>query len=183
MRWGFGGTQAKVEADGTFVFRGLTPGEYFVRFFHAGAASESASPDLWMASVMQGSTEVLETGVKVGPTGAEPVVIRFDTGSASVSASVKDEKQEPVRGATVALLRAKATPSSQRPLMCMTDSAGICKINALPPGEYRAYAFIGFDGSDLMDPELYGEFEKQAKELKIGKSETAAIELKGIRLE
>jgi hypothetical protein len=183
MRWGFGGSPAKVETDGSFTFRHLVPGEYFVRFFSAGPAADSSSQDLWIASVMQGSTEVLETGIKVSTAGADPVVIRFDTGSGAVSLSVKDEKQESVRGATVALIRAKATPANRLPHMCQTDSTGSCRIVALPPGEYRAYAFIGFDGSDLTDPELYVEFRDQAKELKIGKSETAAIELKGIRLE
>lgn len=171
---------ARVGADGSFVIKAAAPGEYDVRVF---TGNSQPAPDLFIASVLQGSQEVRDSGVRIHGSGADSFTVRLDAGAPAVAVTVQDDKQQPQPGAFVVLWRPASRPYRLDSTYCFTDSAGACQVKNLQTGEYLALALYSAEPGDLRDPELLAAYAKQAKSIKLAKGESATLELKAIPLD
>jgi hypothetical protein len=148
----FGGMGLTTAADGSFVFKDLTEGNYRLLV-------QLLPPDFYVKAATSGSTDVLEKGLTIaGETPAAlDVVLSSNTGQ--VDGAVTDD-DKPAIGATVVLVpMAKRLDLYQQGA---TDRNGRFTIRGVAPGSYQIYAWDSIDRGAWQDPDFLAVYRNQA---------------------
>lgn len=170
-----GGGMAQVGVDGGFTMPQVPPGEYDVLL----GVTAGEGDDTYIHAIRHGDTDALVEGVRVGEGPLAPLEIVLKANGGAAECSVKDDKGEPVPGASIMVV---PDPPKQRQLAlfgeCRTQADGTCKITGITPGEYHVYAFPAGTEIDRRDPDAFKPFEKYGETVKFAEGESKPVNLK-----
>jgi hypothetical protein len=172
---------AQVEANGSFRFENVTPGEYQLSL--PGFPGRGFSPvnakgqSLYVKEARLGSIDLLtDTLVVSGPVSADmQIVLSANTGQ--ISGIVRDERQQPVSNIHVALLPDRR---ERHDLYRggWTAADGSFSLRDLPAGTYRVFAIVPSGTTSLFDPAVMRKFEPLGQSVTVGESSHVTVELK-----
>jgi protocatechuate 3,4-dioxygenase beta subunit len=153
-----GAPQGAVQANGTFCLANVAQGDYRVYvppLLNTFQWGTSTIPPLlqngYIKSIRLGGADVLSSGLRLNFAPQEPLEILIGSG-AKLSGTVINDKRESVVNATVALV-----PTSSRERLDLyrtttSDKDGRYKMQGIPPGSYRAFAWEDVERDAWQDP-------------------------------
>jgi protocatechuate 3,4-dioxygenase beta subunit len=153
-----GAPQGVVQANGTFCLANVAQGDYHVYvppLLNTFQWGTSTLPPLlqnaYIKAIRLGGTDVLSDGLRLNFAPQEQLVVLVGNG-ARLSGTVINEKRESVVNATIALV-----PTSSRERLDLyrtttSDKNGRYKIQGIPPGSYRAFAWEDVERDAWQDP-------------------------------
>jgi uncharacterized protein (DUF2141 family) len=163
---------AKINDDGTIVFKDLAPDIY--------TASVSVPPALYLKSMRCGDAEIGDAGIDLtGGAGCElSVVLSYNGGR--IEGSVEDENGQPAVSAVLTLV---PMGSIRKFALFKTEGAsqqGSFTIQGIAPGAYTLYAWEDVDANAVhYDPDFLRPYEAlgQAVQISEGASEHVTVKL------
>jgi Carboxypeptidase regulatory-like domain len=136
------------------------------------------SSNLYVKSIRLGNADVLNDGLHLDgkPDAALEIVIGTTPGS--IEGLVVNESRQPVPNVAVSLV---PDVSRRRRMdlykIATTDSNGRFKIDHVPPGDYVAFAWDGFDSGDWQNPEFVAPYESRGLPVRIRDGALSSVEL------
>lgn len=143
--------------DGTFLIKNVTPDTYNLRV--GGLQNQ-----VYLKSVYNGSQDVKNAEITILP-GASPVLsVVVSTAGGQVSGTVKGDKDKPASGAMVVLVPdAPLREDQAKYKVASSDQNGSFSISAIPPGQYKLFAWEGAEMGQWTDPEFLQTWESKGK--------------------
>jgi len=167
------GTVARVNGDGSFEWKNVPPGRYYIEL----AGDPGASADWFMKSIAAGGREATDTGFSVGG-GVAAVELVASANGAVVDGVAVDAKGEPLANATVvAVPEARLRARTDRYRKTVSDQSGHFTLHGLPPGEYTLFAWESVDGEAYYNPEFLKSYEGQGTVLRVSEGERKGAQL------
>jgi hypothetical protein len=168
-------TLAHVNADGSFQWKNVPAGHYFVQVSDA-----SAMPDCFLKSVVAGGRDAVDSGFSVS-SGNTTLDLVASANGAVAEGVVANQKADPVADAiVVAVPEARLRNHPDRYRKALTDQHGRFMLSGLPPGEYTLFAWESVDGEAYYNPEFLKSYEGQGKALHVSERDRISVELKVI---
>jgi hypothetical protein len=172
-------------ADGTFVVE-ATPGDYRLNVapLLIVALGPSRLPlnipkpleNVYVKAVRVGSVDVLNNGVHLeGPT-ADPLEIVIGTNPGGLEGSVTTDRQSPAAGTTVVILPA-VRGRFDLIKTTATDPSGRFRLDRLPPGDYRVFAWEEVSDGAWQDPDFMRPYEDRGVPIHITEGRTERVAL------
>ena len=165
-----------VKADGSFQLLGVAPGEYQVRIFRLPEG-------MYLKSAFLGDQEALDKGLIVGSAseGAE-LTLTISGDGATLEGIVSGDKDKPYEGATVVLVPEPAKRQRQDLYKNVSsDQTGRFQLTAVPPGEYKLFAWDNVDYGAWQDPDFLQAFEDKGIKVKLEPRSSQVVELHLLR--
>jgi hypothetical protein len=166
---------AHVNASGTFEWKSVPAGRYYIQL----AGDGNASPDWFLKSVSAGNRDIGDAGLTISG-GSAVIDLVASANGAVVDGVVTNHKSEPVPNATVVLVpEARLRQCTDRYRKTVTDQSGHFTLHGIPPGEYTLFAWEVVDGEAFYNPEFLKLYEGQRKVLDVTEGEhvSAPIEV------
>jgi hypothetical protein len=168
-------TLAHVSADGSFEWKNVPAGHYFVQISDA-----SSMPDWFLKSVAAGGRDVADSGFNMS-SGATQLDLVASAKGAMATGVTTNQKDEPIADAVVvAVPEARLRGHPDRYRKAITDQSGSFTLRGLPPGDYTLFAWESVDGEAYYDPEFLKTYEGQGKTLHVSEGDHAGMQLKTI---
>jgi len=168
-------TLAHVNADGSFEWRNVLAGHYYVQISDA-----SSMPDWFLKSVAAGGRDAADSGFSVSG-GATTLDVLASANGARAEGVANNQKDEPVADAmVVAVPEARFRGHPDRYRKALTDQSGRFALRGLPPGDYTVFAWESVDGEAYYNPEFLKSYEGQGKALHVSEGDRASVQLKTI---
>jgi Carboxypeptidase regulatory-like domain len=168
-------TLAHVNADGTFEWKNVSAGRYYVQLSDA-----SEMPDWFLKSVAAGGSDVVDSGFSMSG-GATTVDVLASASGARVEGIATNQKDEPVADVVVvAVPEARLRTHPDRYRKAATDQSGRFTLRGLPPGDYTVFAWESVDGEAYYNPEFLKSCEGQGKTLHVSEGDRATLQLRTI---
>jgi protocatechuate 3,4-dioxygenase beta subunit len=172
-------TVAHVNADGTFEWKDVPPGHYYVQF----SGDESVSPDWFLKSAVVAGRDVTDSGFSVNG-GAAVLELVASADGAVVDGSVANTKSEPVANAVViAVPEARFRSRTDRYYKTVSDQSGHFTLHGIPPGAYTLIAWESIDGEAYYNPEFLNKYEGQGRALHLTEGERTSVQLGAVSWE
>jgi hypothetical protein len=167
------GTVAQVSGDGSFEWKNVPPGRYYIEL----AGDPGAGAEWFMKSIAAGGRESTDTGFSV-VGGATAVELVASANGAVVDGAVVDAKGEPLANATVvAVPETRLRARNDRYRKTVSDQSGHFTLHGLPPGEYTLLAWESVDGEAYYNPEFLKSYEGQGTVLRVSEGERKGLQL------
>jgi protocatechuate 3,4-dioxygenase beta subunit len=171
------GSQAHVNPDGSFEWKGVPPGHYYVQL--AGSPG-GGSPDWFLKAVAVGNRDVTDAGFTVNG-GAAVLDVVASANGAVVDGVVANAKSEPVANAVVvAVPEARLRSRTDRYHKTTTDQSGRFTLHGVPPGAYTLIAWESMDGDAYFNPEFLRNYEGQGRALQVSEGDQKSQQLTAI---
>ena len=168
-------TLAHVNADGSFEWKNVSAGRYYVQL--SGA---SDMPDWFLKSVAAGGREAADSGFSVSG-GTTNVDVLASANGARVEGVATNQKDEPVADAVVvAVPEARFRTHPDRYRKAATDQSGRFTLRGLPPGDYTIFAWESIDGDAFYNPEFLASYEGRGGALHVSEGDRMSLQLKVI---
>jgi len=168
-------TLAHVSADGSFEWKNVPAGHYFVQISDA-----SAMPEWFLKSVAAGGRDVADSGFSASG-GAIALDLVASANGAVADGLAANQKDEPVADVVVvAVPEARFRSHLDRYRKAVTDQRGRFTLRGLPPGDYTVFAWESVEGEAYYDPEFLKSYDGQGKTLRVKESDHASLQLKTI---
>ncbi len=168
-------TLAHVNADGSFEWKNVSAGRYYVQLSDA-----SDMPDWFLKSVAAGGREAADSGFGVSG-GATNVDVLASANGARAEGVVTNQKDEPVADAVVvAVPEARFRTHPDRYRKASTDQIGRFTLRGLPPGDYTIFAWESIDGDAYYNPEFLASYEGRGRAVHVSEGDRASLRLKVI---
>jgi hypothetical protein len=151
----FGNTPGTVK-DGAFKLENMLPDKYTI--------TVTGQTDTYLKAIRHGNQEVKDGVLDLsgGTGGAVELILSGD--GATVSGTIQDAKKRVASGVTVVLVPDAARRSKFDLFKsAATDQSGAFSFKAVPPGEYKIFAWEEIDDSGWMDPAVLARFENDGK--------------------
>ncbi len=168
----FGRSTATVGPDGSFVLPNVGPGRFRV-------VLTGLPEDAYLKAARLGMRDVLLKPVEFDSgSGSETLTLVVSLRGARVSGLVRDDRGQPVAGATVVLvpeegLRAEA----QLYRVAQSDTAGAFMLRGIRPGRYTALAWQEVENGAWLDPDFLRPYLDRGISIELSEGEQKAIEL------
>ena len=159
-----------LNADGTFVVSGLSPGEY-------RAVITDLPPDYFVKAIRFNQTDALNEPLHISAgSGSLDVVLSPNGGQ--VDGIVVNDKRETACGVEVVLI-----PERQRDRADLYKTASMdetCRftIRGIPPGDYKVFTWEALEEFAYYDPDLVRSFEQKGAPVRILESSKESLEVK-----
>jgi hypothetical protein len=164
------GGNVRVQADGTFLIRNVTAGEYQV---FVGGAPE----DYFLKAVRRGNEEYMNRSLSLARDTAGLEVVLSPAG-ARVEGQVLTEENLPASGVTVVLIPGKDLRHLRAAYRTtVTDVTGQFVMRGIPPGDYTAYSWDNDEGEVWMDPEFLAQYEGKGQRMSLSAGGAQAVQL------
>ncbi len=164
---------AHVAADGSFEWKSVPPGNYFVQLASEGGGSS----DWFLKSVLAGGREVDDSGMSVSG-GAIVLDVVASVNGGVAEGMVTDQKGEPVANAViVAVPEVRLRARIERFRKTVSDQSGRFALHGIPPGEYSLFAWESVDGEAYYNPEFLKNYEQQGSALRVSEGERKSVQL------
>jgi hypothetical protein len=167
---------AHVGADGSFEWRSVPPGNYFVQL----AGDGGANADLFLKSSLAGNRDAGDAGISVNG-GAVVLDLVASANGGVVDGVVVDQKGEPVANATiVAVPETSLRARVERYRKTVSDQSGRFTLHGIEPGDYTLFAWESVDGEAYYNPEFLKSYEGQGSALRVGEGERKTVRVEVI---
>jgi hypothetical protein len=186
---GFPSTNVRPAADGTFTITGVFPAENYRLFVRPLSPPPGSRPvdlppalqDAYVKSITMGSVDVLNDGLHLANQFIQSLVITIGTDAGSVEGNVASSRQ-PVPGATVVLIPESGQRFQVSHKLAYADDSGSFQIKAVPPGDYKLYAWESVEPGAWQNADFVRSYESQGKLVHIGEgAKMSGIELQSSR--
>ena len=162
----------QVNVDGSFEWKNVPAGNYFVRLSDA-----SAAPGYFLKSALSSGHDVSESGIAVSG-GTTMLDLLASPNGAIAEGVVMNEKNEPVSDAVVvAVPEPRLRTHPDRFHKVSADQQGHFMLRSLPPGDYTLLAWEGLDDDAYLNPEFLKKWERQGKILHTHELDHVATQL------
>jgi hypothetical protein len=108
----------------------------------------------YLKQVLQGSKDVLESGVQLGGDSSSSIDVILGRNRKSLTGTVLALDSKPAPGAIVVLVPNQLQKRADRYRRVVTDAQGRFRIAGMPPGAYTVYAFDEILSDAFYDPEF-----------------------------
>lgn len=157
-----GGHYGEAAGDGTFALQNLPPGRYAVTV-HTAPAEQ-----VYVKAMRSDQTDVLKDGLTISRPGVAALEITVSTDGGMVQGSVLDKEERPAVGATVVLVpEARFRSRGDLFKTSSTDQDGRYEWKAIPPGDYKLFAWDDVEPGAWHDPDFLKEYEPKATPITI----------------
>jgi hypothetical protein len=165
---------AHVGADGSFEWKSIPPGKYFVQL----AGEGGAIADLFLKTTVAGNRDEGDAGISVnGGAVALDLVASADGGV--VDGVVVDARGEAVSNAViVAVPEMRLRSRLERFRRTVSDQGGRFSLRGIPPGDYTVLAWESVEGEAYYSPEFLKSYEGRGTSLRVNEGDR-----KGMRVE
>jgi hypothetical protein len=176
------------------ALRNIAPGDYHVYVNPILSSLQGANPlnfpanwqGAYVKSMQLDGADVLHGGMRLErpPMGALEIVIGVNPGTAS--GRVLNDRKEPVPGAVVTLFANAPEDRLYRTDLYRvgsTDTAGNFRLERIPPGEYRAFAWENIEWGAWIDSGFLRMHEDRGITVRVeeGKIQSAELEVISLR--
>ena len=167
---------AHVAADGSFEWKSVPPGNYFVQIAgEGGGLNGPMNGDLFLKSVLVGGRETGDAGVSVSGGTVQLDLIASGDGGV-VEGIATDSKGGPAANAVVvAVPEMRLRARVERYRKTVSDQSGRFTLRGVEPGEYTIFSWESVDGEAYYDPEFLKNYEGQGSGLKVGEGERKTV--------
>jgi Carboxypeptidase regulatory-like domain len=164
---------AHVAGDGSFEWKSVPPGNYFVQL----ASDGGGNSDWFLKSVLAGGREVDDSGISVN--GGTVVLDGVASANGGVAEGVvTDQKGEPVANAViVAVPETRLRARVERFRKTVSDQSGRFALHGIQPGEYTLFAWESVDGEAYYNPEFLKNYEQQGSALRMSEGDRKTVQL------
>jgi uncharacterized protein (DUF2141 family) len=165
---------AHVAGDGSFEWKSVPPGSYYVQL----AGDGGANADLFLKSA--GGRDADDFGISVsGGTVALDLVASANGGV--VEGVAVDRKGTPVANAMiVAVPETRLRARVDRYHKTVSDQSGHFSLHGIPPGSYTLFAWESVDGEAYCNSEFLKSYEGQGTAMKVGEGDRKTVSLEVI---
>ena len=169
---------AHVAADGSFEWKSVPPGNYFVRL----AGDDGGNSDWFLKSVLAGGREIDDAGADAAGIsmngGAVVLDVVASPNGAVAEGVVTDQKGEPVANAViVAVPETRLRGHVERYRKTVSDQSGRFTLHGIQPGEYSLFAWETLDGEAYYNPEFLKNYEPQGTALRVSEGDRKSVQL------
>jgi hypothetical protein len=166
------GTEAALSASGDFTLGNIGRGNYSLTVAPItpliGSATAVEIPPAWknayVKSARLGNIDVLNDGLRIEDPPDGRIEIAISVNGGAVSGIARDNTRTPLANGTVVLVPDE--PQRQRFDLyrsAITDAAGKYQINAIPPGNYKVFAWEDIEPQSWYDNALIRTYEDLGK--------------------
>ena len=151
---------APIKADGRFAIEGVLPDKYRVVVFPLS--------DVYMRSIRYGNQEAKDGLIDLSGGVSGGLDVSLGSDGAALTGMVQDSKQRPASGVTVVLVpegSRRANPDLFK--NAATDQTGAFSFKAIPPGEYKLFAWEAVEDYEWTDPAFLSRHESEGKSLSL----------------
>lgn len=168
-----------VGADGSFEFKDIPPGDYYLRVGSNGMAA-GASEDWFVRAVNVGGRDVSDSGLNV--SGGQVLIdLVVSNNGGVVDGVVVDAKGNPLPNAdVVAVPEARLRSHVDRYGKTTTDQSGHFTLRGLRPGDYTVIAWDAVDGEAYYNPDFVKMYESQGSTMRLGEGDRRTLQLQAI---
>lgn len=167
---------AHVAVDGSFEWKSVPAGNYYVEF----AGDGGANADWFLKSVLARSHDVDDSGISVNGGSVTLDLVASANGSA-VDGVVTDHKGNPVANAViVAAPEMRLRSHVDRYRKTVSDQSGRFTLRGMPPGEYTVFAWESVDGEAYYNPEFLKTYAGQGSALRLSEGDRKTMQLEVI---
>lgn len=162
MMSGSSSPSARVQADGSFSFAGISPDNYLVTL--------SGLPDgFYVKVVAVGGQNVLLTGIDLNGGIAGGIEILLSPHAGQLTGVAQNDQQEAASGAAVVLVpqEQERRGLAQYYHTASADAAGRFTVKSLDPGQYRIYAWRDVEPGAYFDPDFMRPVENAGQPVTI----------------
>lgn len=178
---------AHVGADGSFEWKSVPPGTYYVQFAGDGSGDGSApyppgggNADWYLKSALAGGRDVGDAGITVNGGAAVLDLVASANGGVIDGVAV-DAKGDPVANAViVAVPELRLRARVERYRKTVSDQSGRFTLHGVVPGEYTLFAWESVEGEAYYNPEFLKNFEGQGSALHVGEGDRKTIQVEAI---
>jgi 5-hydroxyisourate hydrolase-like protein (transthyretin family) len=162
---------ARIQDDGSFQSERIFPGKYFINV-------TPLPPGSYLKQVRAGTAEIIESGLDLSESSPPQLQILIGSNPASIEGTVRrDDKPWP--SAFITLLPDSLRPESFRHFArtAIADQNGLFKLNGIPPGEYRVYAWEEAVSVPEIDPDELKPYDSFAVKIKLAEGDHEQMDL------
>jgi hypothetical protein len=164
---------AHVAADGSFEWKNVPPGNYYVELVGEGGTNF----DLFLKSATAGGHDVDEAGISVSG-GAVALDLLASANGASAEGVVTDQKGEPVANAMiVAVPEPRLRGRVERYRTTESDQSGRFALHGIQPGDYTLFAWENVEGEAYYNPEFLKTYDTQGSALRVSEGDRKTMQL------
>lgn len=164
---------AQVAADGSFEWKNVPPGRYYVQLAGDGGG------DWFVKSVLAGGRDD-EADISVN-SGTVMLDLVASANGAVVDGVVTDAKGEAVANAViVAVPEVRLRGRMDRYRKTVSDQAGRFTLRGVPAGDYTLFAWESVDGEAYYNPEFLKSYEGQGSALRVGEGDRKSVQIQVI---
>jgi protocatechuate 3,4-dioxygenase beta subunit len=164
---------ASMDKDGAFKLDNVAPGEYrvvligippgyFIKEEHFGGA------DVLNQSLRFDSSQTAQLGIVISPNAGQ------------LKGLALNDKQQPVSGVQAVLIPDRSRDRIELYKTATTDEAGRFSMTAIPPGDYKVFAWESIEPNSWFDPDVVRSAELKAHAVHIGELSNETIEVRTI---
>lgn len=154
---------AHVGADGSFEWKNVPPGNYYVQL----AGEVGANANLFLKAARVGNRDLADTGISVNG-GAVSVELVLSDESGTLDGVAVDPKGEPVANAViVAVPEFSLRGRFERFRKSVSDQSGRFTLRGIQPGEYTVVAWESVEGEAYLNRDFLKLYEGQGKTLRV----------------
>lgn len=174
----FGSAMGEIKDDLSFKVSNVQLGVVQVRLFGLPGG-------YYLKAARYGQEDVLANGLDLTQGAAGKLEVTISPAAARVEGVVLDAKQQPVQGASVVLAPDLAVPPARGDLFrsATTDQNGQYRLESLPPGKYRLFAFEDLEEGAYQDVDFLKQHETKAEKLDLAERDSATRQLAVIAAE
>jgi len=171
----------------------IAPGDYSVYVTPILTALQGNNPinrppvwlNAYIKSMRLGDVDILNGGLhfESPPNAALDIVIGANPGT--VEGRALDDRREPLPGVYVSVFAAERSNRIYRTDMyrvTSTDTSGRFKVEGLPPGDYKVFAWENVENGSWMDPELVSRYENWGQPVHVEEGKSHAVDLPTVSL-
>jgi protocatechuate 3,4-dioxygenase beta subunit len=167
---------ARVGADGSFEWKSVPPGNYYVQL----AGDGGTNADLFLKSAFAGSRDVGDAGISVNG-GAVALELMASANGGVVEGVAVDHKGEPVANAViVAVPEARLRGRIEHYRKTVGDQSGRFALHGVQPGDYTLLGWESVEGEAYYNPEFLKIYEGQGTALRVGEGDRKAMRVQAI---
>ena len=171
---------AQLAPDGSFEWKDVPPGNYYVQVAGETGASQPSGGDWFVKSELVGGRAADEAAFSVNG-GAVVLDLVLSANGAAVEGLVTDRKGEAVANAVVvAVPEARLRGRIDHYRKTVSDQSGRFTLHGIPPGDYTLLAWESVDGAPYYDPEFLKSCEGQGSTLHLSEGDRKSAQVQAI---
>jgi hypothetical protein len=136
--------------------------------------------NIYVKSIRMGDRDVLNDGLHLTDQPRDPVLIVIGTNSGALEGRVLDGRHQPVAAATVVLIPESGLRFHINHKNTTTNADGRFQLAAIPPGDYKVFAWEAAETNAWQDPDFVRRYESSATRVHIDEGAKLSLELPSI---